>query len=404
MSSAAAGRLAVDGGEPVRTAILPYGRQTIEDDDVAAVVEALRSDWLTTGPMVGRFEEAFAEFVGARHAVAVSNGTAALHAAMHALGIAPGDEVIVPTMTFAATANSVVYMGGTPVFADVDPGTLLLDVERAESLITERTRAIAAVDYAGQTCDYDALRALAERHGLALVDDAAHSVGATWRGAPAGTLADLSTFSLHPVKHLTTGEGGLITTDDDELARRMRVFRNHGITSDHRQREAQGSWYYEMQELGFNYRLTDFQCALGLSQLRKVRGWVERRREIARRYDEAFAAFPAVEPLSVLEHAQPAYHLYVVRFDLEAIRMDKAQLFTALRAEGIGINVHYVPVHLHPFYRRNFGTGPGLCPVAERAYEEIVSLPLFPAMTERDIADVVEAVRKVCGSAAERAA
>ena len=403
MSRTQSDRLAVDGGTPVRATMLPYGRQVIEDDDIAAVVEALRSDWLTTGPMVGRFEEAFAEYVGSRHAVAVSNGTAALHASMHALGITAGDEVIVPTMTFAATANSVVYMGGRPVFADVDPDSLLLDADRVEGLVTERTRAIAAVDYAGQTCDYDALRALAERHGIALVDDASHSVGATWRGAAAGTLADLNTFSLHPVKHFTTGEGGLVTTDDDELARRMRVFRNHGITTDHRQREAQGSWYYEMQELGFNYRLTDFQCALGISQLRKVPGWVARRREIAQRYDEAFAGMPSIRPLSVLEHARPAYHLYVVRFDLKAIRLEKAQLFSALRGEGIGVNVHYVPVHLHPFYRRSYGTGPGLCPVAEKAYEEIVSLPIFPSMTDQDITDVIEAVRKVCGTAAERA-
>jgi hypothetical protein len=248
---------------PTRTTMLPYGRQTIGGDDIAAVVETLRSDWLTTGPKVGEFERAFAAYTGAAEAVAVTNGTAALHAAMAALDIGPGDEVIVPPMTFAASANCVVYQGGTPVFADVDADTLLIDPAEVERRISPRTRAIVAVDYAGQPCDYDALQAIADEHGLALVADACHALGGSDHGRPVGTLADLSTFSLHPVKHITTGEGGVITTNDPELAARMRIFRNHGITSDHRQREQQGSWFYEMTDLGYNYRLTDVQCALG---------------------------------------------------------------------------------------------------------------------------------------------
>lgn len=389
-------QLALHGGTPVRESLLPYGRQDISEDDIEAVAEVLRSNWLTTGPTVGTFEEAFAEFSGAAEAVAVSNGTAALHAAMHAAGVGPGDEVIVTPMTFAASANAAVYVGARPVFADVEPDTLLIDPEAVEDAVTERTRAIVAVDYAGQPCDYDRLRDLCDRHGLTLIADACHAPGATYKGRSVGTLADLSTFSLHPVKHFTAGEGGLVTTDDPEMATRMRTFRNHGITSDHRQREAQGSWFYEMVDLGYNYRITDFQCALGVSQLRKLPEWVERRREIARQYDTAFAAMPAVTPLVVRPGVESAYHLYVVRFDMDAIALSKADLFAALRTEGIGVNVHYIPVHLHPYYRERFETGPGLCPVAEAAYEEIITLPVFPGMTDADVQDVVKAVEKTC--------
>jgi perosamine synthetase len=388
-------KLAVQGGTPVRPKILPYGRQAIDEEDIVAVTEVLRSDWLTTGPKVAEFERAFADFVGAHEAVAVSNGTAALHAAIYALGIGPGDEVIVPPMTFAASANCVVFQGGTVVFADVDSETLLLDPAEVEAKITPQTKAIVAVDYAGQPCDYERLRAIADRHGLSIVADACHAIGGSYKDRPVGALADLNTFSLHPVKHLTTGEGGMITTNDRALAQRMRVFRNHGITTDHRQREEQGSWFYEMVDLGYNYRLTDFQCALGLSQIKKLPGWVARRREIARQYDEAFAGIPAVTPLSVREDANHAYHLYVVRFDMAQLRASKSELFAALRGEGIGVNVHYIPVHLHPFYRQRFGTGPEQCLEAEMAYEQIVSLPMFAQMTDSDCQDVVSAVEKV---------
>lgn len=384
---AAEAELAVNGGRPVRAATLPYGRQSIDDDDVRAVVAALHSDWLTTGPAVAEFERAFAAATGGAEAVAVSSGTAALHAAMHALGIGPGDEVIVPAMTFAASANCVVYEGGTPVFADVERDTLLLDVTKIR--VGPRTKAIVAVDYAGQPCDYDALRAF----GLPIVADACHALGGSSNGTPVGALAPLNAFSLHPVKHVTTGEGGVVTTDDAELARRMRVFRNHGITRDHRERE--GSWFYEMVELGFNYRLTDFQCALGTSQLRKLRDSVTRRRAIAERYDRFFASAPAMTPLRVRPGALHAYHLYPVLLDLEKLSVDRAAVFRALRAEGIGCNVHYIPVHLHPFYRERFGTGPGLCPVAESAYERLITLPMFPAMSDGDAGDVLEACAKI---------
>ncbi|HEY7545694.1 MAG TPA: UDP-4-amino-4,6-dideoxy-N-acetyl-beta-L-altrosamine transaminase [Blastocatellia bacterium] len=388
-------RLAIDGGDPVRKTVLPYGRQSIEEEDISAVVEVLRSDWLTTGPKVNEFERAFAARVGAREAVAVANGTAALHAAVYALRIGPGDEVIVPAMTFAASANCVVYQGGAPVFVDVERETLLIDVAQAESKITPRTKAIVAVDYAGQPCDYDSLRRIADRRGIAIIGDACHALGGKYKDRNVGTLGDLSVFSLHPVKHITTGEGGVITTDDEELARRMRVFRNHGITSDHRQREAGGSWFYEMVDLGFNYRLTDLQCALGLSQLRRLDAWIERRQQIARHYDRAFEDIEAVSPLRVRRDVSHAYHLYVIRVRTELLSADRGRVFAALRAEGIGVNVHYVPVHLHPFYRERFGTKPGICPAAEAAYEQIISLPIFPMMTDADADDVIAAVRKV---------
>ncbi len=388
-------KLALHGGPPIRDRLLPYGRQSIDDSDIDAVVSALRSDWLTTGPKVPEFEAAFAGITQASEAVAVSNGTAALHAAMASLEIGPGDEVIVPAMTFAATANAVVYQGGTPIFADVLPETLLIDPESVEALISPRTKAILAVDYAGQPCDYQALRVLAERHGLRLAADACHSLGGAFQGRPVGTLADVSAFSFHPVKPLTTGEGGMVTTDDPALARRLRTFRNHGITSDHRAREQAGSWYYEMVELGFNYRLTDLQCALGVSQLKKLPEWLQRRQAIAMLYDRAFGAIEGLQPLRSLPEVAHAYHLYVIRLDLERLKADRATIFAALRAEGVGVNVHYVPVHMHPFYRDQFGTRRGQCPNAEQAYEEVLSLPIFPLMGDEDAEDVVRAIKKV---------
>lgn len=389
------GTLALHGGTPVRPDPLPYGRQCIDDDDVAAVVEVLRSAWLTTGPTIDTFEQALAALTGAAHAVAVSNGTAALHAAMYALGIGPGDEVIVPTMTFAASANCVVYQGGTPVFVDVESDTLLIDAAAVEHRITPRTRAIVAVDYAGQPCAYDALRALAAQYRLALVDDACHAMGGSYRGRPVGTLADLNTFSFHPVKPITTGEGGAITTHDAALAQRMRLFRNHGITSDHRQRAQMGSVLYEMVDLGYNYRITDLQCALGLSQLRKLPTFVAQRQRLAAYYTAALADVPGLTPLAIRPDVGHAYHLYVVQLDLDQFSVGRDAICAALRAEGIGVNVHYLPVHLHPFYRQRFATVPGLCPVAEAAYERLLTLPLFVQMTFADVDDVVTALGKV---------
>ena len=387
--------LALDGGRPVRESLLPYARQSVDATDLAAVAAVLQSDWLTTGPKVAEFERSFAAAVGAGEAVAVSSGTAALHAAMQALAIGPGDEVIVPALTFAATANAVVYLGGRPVFADVDAATLLIDPDQLERLITPRTRAVLAVDYAGQPCDYGALGEIARRHGLALVSDACHSLGAAYRGQPVGSLADLSTFSLHPAKAITTGEGGIVTTNDPGLARRMREFRQHGISLDRPPPDGENPWFYEQIELGFNYRLTDFQAALGISQLERLPKFIARRQATARRYDAAFAGLAAAKPLAVRADLEHAYHLYVLRLDPRRLAADRAMILRALRAEGLGVQVHYIPVHLHPYYQRHFDTRPGSCPTAEEAYEQIVSLPIFPAMTDADAGDVIAAVHKV---------
>lgn len=365
---------------------IPYGRQTIDDDDIAAVVDVLRSNWLTTGPAVERFETDICAYTGARHGVAVSNGTAALHAAMFALNIGPGDEVIVPPMTFAASANCILYQGGTPVFADVDAATLLIDPLAVEAAITPRTKAIIAVDYAGQPCDWDALRAIADRHHLALVADGCHALGASFRGRKVGTLADITVFSFHPVKHITTGEGGMAVTNDERLAARMRAFRGHGITTTASQREKSGAWFYEMTELGYNYRITDFQCALGSSQLKKLDAWIDKRNELAQAYEAALAEQDSIRPLKCREDVRHAYHLYVVR------TLERDALFRHLRANGIGANVHYVPVHLHPYYRDVVGTREGLCPVAEAAYREILTLPLWPGMTEDNILTITRTI------------
>ena len=368
--------------------IIPYGRQTVDDDDVAAVVSVLRSDWLTTGPAVERFEADICAYTGARYGVAVSNGTAVLHAAMFALKIGPGDEVIVTPMTFAASSNCIIYQGGTPVFADVDQDTLLLDPTAVETAITPRTKAIIAMDYAGQPCDWDALRAIADKYHLALVDDGCHALGASYRGRKVGTLADITIFSFHPVKHITTGEGGMAVTNDQAFASRMRTFRGHGITTTASQREKLGAWFYEMTELGYNYRITDFQCALGSAQLTKLDTWINRRTELAQTYDAVFAEQTTIFPLKRRNDILHAYHLYVVRTP------QRNAIFHHLRTNGIHANVHYVPVHLHPYYQRVVGTHEGLCPVAEAAYKEILTLPLWPGI---EIAECKKIGNCCCG-------
>lgn len=385
--------LALCGAAPVRPALLPYGRQSIDEADIAEVVRVLRGDWLTTGPDVARFEGLLATATGSRHAVAVSNGTAALHALYAALDLGPGDEVLVPALTFAATANAAVYCGATPVFVDVRPGTLLIDPADAAAKITPRTKALVGVDYAGQPCDWPALRALADRHGIALLADGCHALGAALEGTPVGALADATTFSFHPVKHVAAGEGGAVVTDDAALAERMRRFRTHGISATAAERAASGTWAYEMVELGYNYRLTDMQCALAASQLARLEAFVDRRQALAARLTEGLAHLPDVRPLEVRAGVHHAWHLFVVRW--RAPGQARADAFRALRAENIGVNVHYLPVHLHRYYEERHGTGRGLCPVAEAAYDEILTLPLFPTMADADADDVVRAVRRV---------
>jgi perosamine synthetase len=387
--------LAVDGGTPVRETLLPYGRQSIGDDDIEAVVDVLRSDWLTTGPKVGEFEEAFAAWVGAKYAVSFSSGTAALHGAAFAAGLKPGDEAVTSPMTFAATANCVLYQGATPVFADVSADTLNLDPEKVAERITPRTRAILPVDYSGHPADMDAILELGARHGLLVIEDACHALGAEYGRRRTGSIADMTVFSFHPVKHLATGEGGMVTTDRADCAETLRRFRNHGISSDARQRQSEGQWHYEMVLLGFNYRLTDIACALGLSQLKKLEANLLRRREIAAGYAAAFRDLAGVVPPAVRPDVKPAWHLYPIRLNLEKLTADRVQVFRALRAENIGVNVHYIPVHRHPYYRDRFGYAGGEYPIAEDAYERLISLPMFHGMNDRDVEDVIHAVRKV---------
>jgi perosamine synthetase len=369
----------------------------VDPSDIDAVTRVLQSAWLTTGPRIGEFEQALADCAGTRFAVAVSSGTAALHCAAYAMGLKPGDEVIVPAITFAATANCVIAMGATPIIVDVDPDTLLIDVDAVRRHVNARTRAIIAVDYAGQPCDYPALRQIADDNGLPLLSDACHALGARYAGRPIGELADAAVFSFHPVKHITTGEGGAIVTNDARMDQRMRRFRNHGIDADLHRRQEQATWSYEVVDIGFNYRITDFQCALGLSQLKKAEPWLQRRRTIAAQYDRAFECMDAISPLRVDPHARHAYHLYVVRIRVDGKADARKEVFSAMRAKGVGVNVHYIPLNLHPFYQRCAGAVKGQCPVAETAYESILSLPIYPAMNDADVRFVVRALEAAVG-------
>jgi perosamine synthetase len=389
--------LAINGGSPVRETLLPYGHQSVDEADIQAVVEVLRSDWLTTGPKVVEFEQAFAARVGAAHAVSFSSGTAALHAAAFAAGLGAGDEAITTPMTFAATANCVLYQGAIPVFADVCPDTLNLDPEQITKKLSSKTRAILPVAYAGHPADLDAIMKIASQHGLIVIEDACHALGAKYGERSTGSIADMTVFSFHPVKHITTGEGGMVTTNNPQYAETLRRFRNHGISSDARQRQSAGQWHYEMVLLGFNYRLPDIACALGREQLKKLDANLARRREIAARYTAAWQEIPGILAPVTRPEATPAWHLYPIRLDMAKLTADRAQIFRALRAENIGVNVHYIPVHLHPYYRERFNYRGGEYPVAEDAYQRLISLPMFHGMTDQDVSDVVRAIEKVAG-------
>jgi UDP-4-amino-4,6-dideoxy-N-acetyl-beta-L-altrosamine transaminase len=385
--------------------MIPYGRQLIEDRDVEAVARTLRSDWLTQGPEVPAFEADLAARVNARHVIAVSSGTAALHLACIAAGVTTGDVVVTSAITFVASANCAVYCGADVALADVDDASVTLDPnalrETLGRLRGRTIRAVVPVDFAGQPADIEAIGAAAREIGAVVIEDACHSLGAEWRDGSGvwrrvgdGTSADMTVFSFHPVKHVTTGEGGAIATNSGALADRLRLLRTHGITRDPALlRRNEGPWYYEMQALGFNYRITDIQCALGRSQLTRLQEWVERRRSIARRYDEAFAGVQGITPVGQRQGARSAYHLYVIRLDGKAYPGGRARLFAALRERGLGVQVHYIPIHYQPFYADRFGFRSGDFPSAERYYAEAISLPMFPALTDADVAQVIGTVR-----------
>lgn len=387
-------KLAIDGGVPVRPTFLPYARQSVDDADRRAVEEVLKGDWLTTGPMVKSFEDAIRAYTEAREGVAVNTGTAALHAAVWVAGIRTEDEVIVPAISFAASANCVLYMGAKPVFADLSPDTLNIDPEDVVRKVTDRTKAIVAVDFAGHPCDHDAIRSIADAHGLVVIQDAAHSLGATYKGRKVGTLQDLTTLSFHPVKHITTGEGGMVLTDDVDMARRIRSFRHHGIDLDLHQRAQTQSWRYDLVTLGYNYRIPDVNCALGLSQLAKLDVWIDRRRAIVTAYRQGFGDLDTLELPSEREDCRSAWHLYVLRLRLDRLKVDRARFFEAMRAENIGVNVHYIPIPWMTYYA-SLGYTRGNWPIAEAEYERSLSLPMFPAMTDQDVKDTIAAVRKV---------
>ncbi|NPV91591.1 MAG: UDP-4-amino-4,6-dideoxy-N-acetyl-beta-L-altrosamine transaminase [Firmicutes bacterium] len=376
--------------------VIPYGRQYIDQEDIDAVVEVLRGDWLTQGPKVEEFERAVAEYCGARYAIAFNSGTSALHGAMYAAGVGPGDEVLTAPITFAASANAAVYLGARPRFVDIDISTYCIHIDKIEASISERTRAIVPVDYAGYPLDIETVNDIARRHGLVVIEDAAHALGARRAtagrpaaGQPLGSQADMTILSFHPVKHITTGEGGMVLTDQVEFYKKMMVFRTHGITKDPgSMQEDHGPWYYEMQDLGYNYRLTDIQSTLGRSQLKKLEGFVAQRNRLAERYNEALAGTSWIQtPPPAPAGSRHAYHLYPI---LVSPEMDRRKVFDYLRGKGIGVQVHYIPVHLHPYYRRCFGCRPGDFPVSEGFYAREISLPMFPGLSLADQDRVVE--------------
>ncbi|AEV70512.1 UDP-4-amino-4,6-dideoxy-N-acetyl-beta-L-altrosamine transaminase [Acetivibrio clariflavus] len=374
---------------------IPYGRQWIEEDDIQAVVEVLKGDYLTTGPKIKEFEDKLAQYTGAKYAVAVSNGTAALHAACFAAGIKEGDEVITTPITFAASANCILYMGAKPVFADIDPKTYNIDPKDIEAKITEKTKAIIPVHFTGLPCDMDEILKIAKKYNLVVIDDGAHALGTTYKDRKVGSMTDMTTFSFHPVKHITTGEGGAITTNDEDYYRSLTLFRTHGITRNEKELiRSKEPWYYEQQFLGYNYRITDIQAALGISQINKLDRFLGLRKEYVRRYNEAFGGLDTVDIPFQPDFADSAWHLYIIRLKLEKLDCSRKQIFEELQSRNIGVNVHYIPVYYHPYYSQ-LGYKKGICPNAEDLYERIITLPLFPKMEEEDVQYIISNVKEV---------
>lgn len=377
----------------LRDSYLPYGKQWVQDDDLDAVMKVLKSDYLTTGPTIACFEQKVADYVGAEYAVAFSNGTAALHAACFAAGIGDGDEVITTPLTFAASANCVRYVGGTVVFADIKEDTYNIDPIEIEKKITPKTKAIIPVHFTGQPVQLDEIHDIAKRHRLFVIEDAAHALGAEYKGKKIGALSDMTMFSFHPVKHVTTGEGGAITTNNEHLYKKLLQFRSHGITRDSESlSENEGPWYYDMQFLGYNYRMTDIHAALGISQMSKIEGFVSRRREIARLYNEAFKDNELIITPTQHLDGNSSWHLYIIKLNLSKINATRKDVFEALIAQNIGVNVHYIPVHTLSYYQ-GLGYMKGSMPRAEELYETIITLPLFPKMSNDDVQDVIHAVK-----------
>lgn len=389
-------KLAIHGGEPVRKEKINYGRHWIEEDDINAVVETLKGDFLTCGPKIAEMEQALCDYTGAKYAVAISNGTAALHCACLAAGIGPGDEVITTPITFAASANCALYCGAMPVFADINPETYNINPESIREHITDKTKAIVAVDFTGQVVEMEEIRKICEEYHLILIEDAAHSLGSKYQGKQAGTLADMTTMSFHPVKTVTGGEGGAILTDNEELYHKLMLLRAHGITRDINEMsvEPEGPWYYEQIMLGYNYRITDIQASLIVSQMKKLDQFASRRKEIVAAYNEAFAEIPEIIVQKEIPEADTCRHLYIIQLELEKLNCTRREFFDALAAENVQCQIHYVPTYWFPYYQK-LGFEKGCCPNAEKLYSRIMSIPLFPKMTDADVTDVIHAVKKV---------
>jgi dTDP-4-amino-4,6-dideoxygalactose transaminase len=379
----------------MRNSFLPYCLPLIGEEEISEVADSLRSGWVTTGPKVKRFEQDFAGYVGTKHAVAVSSCTAALHTSLASLGIGPGDEVIVPTLTFCATANVVVHLGATPVIVDVDQN-FHVSLDAICRAINPRTKAIVPVHYGGQACSLQEILKLADSHGIPVVEDAAHAVGAEYEERRIGSHGRAVCFSFYAIKNMTTGEGGMITTDDDDLAARIRRLSLHGMSRDAWKRYAEaGSWYYEVLEPGYKHNMTDVQASLGIHQLRRLDGFIQRRQEIAAMYDEAFSDLPEILLPPRLPGRNHTFHLYPIRLQAGLLRLDRSEFIDELRARNIGSSVHFIPLHRHPFYREHYGYHPEQFPVAEEIYRGLLSLPLYPKMTNQDSYDVVAAVREI---------
>ena len=387
---------AIEGGTPVRDNKIGYGHQYIDEADIEAVCDVLRSDFLTCGPMITELERRLCELTGAKYAVACSNGTAALHIACLAAGVEEGDEVITTPITFAASANCALYCGATPVFADINDKTYNLDPAAVEEKITDKTKAVVAVDFTGQAVELNRFQEICKKNNLVLIEDAAHSIGTAYNGKMVGSIADMTTFSFHPVKTVTGGEGGAVLTNNEEYYKQLLLYRAHGITRDESMmvNESHGPWYYEQVSLSTNYRMTDIQAALIVSQLDKLDDFSKRRKEIVARYDEAFSDMPEIVVQEEIPESDTTRHLYILRINPNKLKIGRKEFFEAMAAENIGCNVHYIPVYWHPFYQK-LGYTKGGCPKAEKLYEEMMSLPLFYSMTDQDVADVIVAVKKI---------
>ena len=381
---------------PTHNEFVPFHRPVIDEDEIRSVVETLKSGWLTTGPKVKRFEEDFARYLGCRHAIAVNSGTAALHLALDAIGIKEGDEVILPTMTFAATAEVVLYFKANPVLVDCQGDTLNLDPTQIEASITSKTKAIIPVHIAGQPCNMDEILKISRRHNLRVIEDAAHALPASHNGHTIGTIGDITCFSFYVTKTITTGEGGMATTENSDWAERMRMMSLHGISHDAWKRYTkEGSWYYEILSPGFKYNLTDIAAAIGIEQLKKCNEFWEARQRIAANYAKAFADLREIQVPACRNDVQHAWHLFVIQLSLERLKINRNQFIEALREKEIGTSVHFIPLHLHPYYRDRFGYKPEDFPSASEVFERIVSLPIYPGMTEANVRDVIVAVRKL---------